>query len=279
MQHRFPICRLPPRGRAVLTATLAAWLAGCGARSELETPAPAHTTTTTTSTTTTTTTSSTSTTTTTTTTTVPCEHGPAIVLSGTIRDFHTSHPDFEKFLGDDPGIVADQLGADGEPVYAGNPTTPTTTGKANFDQWYHDSPGVNEPTPFALPLTGDLASFSFTSDEFFPIDDKLFGNEGLPHNYAFTLELHGNFRYQGGETFDIAGDDDVWVFVNKTLVVDLGGVHSTEEGNIDVTPLASSLGLVQDQVYPLDVFFAERHTSGSTLHVTLSGPDLCIVGP
>ncbi len=33
------------------------------------------------------------------------------------------------------------LGADGTPVYAGNPTTPTTTGAANFNEWYHDVPG------------------------------------------------------------------------------------------------------------------------------------------
>src|SRR2546422_895143 len=48
-----------------------------------------------------------------------CQQFPALpMLVGTVRDFSTSHPDFEKFAGDDPGIVETTLGDDGEPVYA-----------------------------------------------------------------------------------------------------------------------------------------------------------------
>src|SRR5690348_8053802 len=46
------------------------------------------------------------------------------VVKGTIRDFHDTHPDFEAELGDDKGIVEPELGSDGKPVYAGDPTTP-----------------------------------------------------------------------------------------------------------------------------------------------------------
>src|ERR1041384_5787793 len=55
----------------------------------------------------------------------------------TIRDFTTQNPDFEpgNYV-DDKGIVTADLGADGKPVYAGNPNTPTTHGKMYFDQWY-----------------------------------------------------------------------------------------------------------------------------------------------
>lgn len=44
-------------------------------------------------------------------------------LTGTIRDFKIDHPDFEYTIDTDPGIVQDDLGADGKPVYAGSPAT------------------------------------------------------------------------------------------------------------------------------------------------------------
>jgi fibro-slime domain-containing protein len=243
-------------GRRHLAIALATLLAGCGARSELPGARSQGSS-----------------------STAPCVTTASASLAGRVRDFSTSHPDFEKFLGDDRGIVAADLGADGTPVYGDHATTPTTTGAADFAQWYHDVPGVNLGADFALPLTGDLGAFAFNSDAFFPIDDQLMGNEGMDHNFSFTLELHGQFRYQGGEVFDIAGDDDLGLFVDKRLVIDLGGVHSSEEGSADVDALAEQLGLLSGEVYPLDVFFAERHTEGSTLHVNLAGPDLCVVGP
>jgi len=76
----------------------------------------------------------------------------SLTITGTIRDFHVSHPDFEKFLGDEKGIVEDQLGVDGKPVYKGGHGL-TTTGKADFSQWYNDVPGVNEKTTITFDLT------------------------------------------------------------------------------------------------------------------------------
>lgn len=247
------------RNHAALLLVSAALLAGCGARSELRAPAkrdgtgandagaP------------------------------ECEggSGQASVLPVRIRDFHRMHPDFEAFLADDPGIVEPQLGEDGKPVYAGLEGNPTTTGQENFDQWYHDVHLVNEGVDRSLLLAPSAGSVVFESDAFFPIDGELFGPEGLEHNFHFTMEGHTSFRYQGGEVFTFGGDDDFWAFIDGELAIDLGGVHGTESASVSVDTVASQIGLEIGSVYPLDIFFAERHTTGSTFAVRLTQFELC----
>ncbi|RMH00140.1 MAG: fibro-slime domain-containing protein [Deltaproteobacteria bacterium] len=196
----------------------------------------------------------------------------------TIRDFHASHPDFESYIGEDPGIVLPDLGPDGKPVYAGQAGNPSTTGQANFDQWYRDVPGVNQTIPWSLDLV-EIApgTWGFDDQEFFPIDDQGFGNEGNPHNYHFTLELHSTFVYGGGEVFTFRGDDDLFLFLNGKLAIDLGGVHGPLEATVDLDAQAAALGLSPGGTYDFDLFFAERHTTQSSFRIetTIS----CFVPP
>jgi fibro-slime domain-containing protein len=195
-------------------------------------------------------------------------------LYGIVRDFKMGnhpggHPDFETAMsGDDHGIVAVDLGADSKPVYA-HPggTTPSTHGKGPFDQWYNDVPGVNQTFVLALHLVQQNNIYTFQADQFFPLDGQGFGNEGEPHNFSFTTEIHTAFTYKGGESFTFIGDDDVWVFINKKLVIDLGGRHSQETGTVNLDAQSAALGIVTGHVYDLSVFHAERHTNQSHFRI------------
>jgi len=203
------------------------------------------------------------------------------VLHTTIRDFHKTQNDFElPVFGnvDDRGMVDSVIGADRTPVYAGHPTTRTTpSGKAGFDVWYHDTPGVNQSTQQNLQLQEDPAApglYYYQSRPFFPIDGQLFGNEGNFHNFHFTLETHTAFVYQGKEEFTFSGDDDVWVFIADHLVIDLGGLHTNESASVKVDQIAGQFGLLKGQKYPLDLFFAERHTIDSDFVVRTTIADV-----
>jgi fibro-slime domain-containing protein len=95
------------------------------------------------------------------------------------------------------------------------------------------------------------------------------------HNFAFTSEVKYWFKYDSSKSYklDFVGDDDVWVFINKKLAVDLGGIHTPVEGavNLDETAAAKFGGMKNGNVYEIAVFQAERQTTCSSYKLTLSG--------
>jgi fibro-slime domain-containing protein len=245
------------------------------------------------------------------------------------------HPDFENYNGAYTPIVQPTLNASGKPVHVAADTPVTTNNNPGpplvttdyFGMWYVDTPAYNKTildtltfftcdgTPYniatATCTTGTpVGAFQYRNppnNYFFPLDGKGWGNsmcganpclghDNLPHNFGFTSEVRYWFEYQGGERLDFLGDDDVWVFINKKLAVDIGGIHGPTNGSIildgnpaidpdptkdgkgqvcdEVTTNCGArrtvdLGLVPHSVYEIVVFQAERHTQGSQYILTL----------
>merc|ERR1712129_513162 len=113
---------------------------------------------------------------------------------------------------------------------------------------------------------------------FFPIDHLGDLHPTYRHNFWFTLEMHTAFRYHGGEKFEFPGVDDLWVFINGSLAIDLGGMHKPLSKSVEL----DTLGLNKGQLATLDLFFAERHTTQSNFRMETTieiGEDLCTEYP
>eukprot|EP00026_Physarum_polycephalum_P000817 Phypoly_transcript_00818.p1 GENE.Phypoly_transcript_00818~~Phypoly_transcript_00818.p1 ORF type:complete len:1263 (+),score=126.45 Phypoly_transcript_00818:119-3907(+) len=171
---------------------------------------------------------------------------------------------------------------DRTPIYAYKGRSPGKNIQSpdSFQKWFHASPETIDVI-FSVPLTNNgRGVYGYTNFSFFPLDNIGWqdhcndaGNPPKPHNYAYCFEAHFRFGYQGGERFDFTGDDDVWVYINDYLVIDLGSLHQKMSESVELDKL--NIGLVKStptvsSSYKFDFFYCERHTTESNMQISTS---------
>jgi len=112
--------------------------------------------------------------------------------------------------------------------------------------------------------------YEFNETSFFPIDSRGFGREWVSagdnrnqHNFAFTMEVEFPFQAKKGMVFNFRGDDDVWVFINQKLAMDIGGIHIAQTGSFNISDVLGDNEF--GKPCTLRVFYCERHSTGSSI--------------
>ena len=232
------------------------------------------------------------------------EHPECVTFKAIVRDFPQHAMDFESPVGasgfPQKGFMNGNM-SNGNPNFlpwrlrsnVGYGQSTFTQGAALvnygsflFDSYYMDVPRLNIPYEIEVNLTKRQdGKYVYDSSEnnyntvigstngFFPLDgtgyaEEFFGNQG--HNYWYTTHVSYPFFYNGTETFEFSGDDDLYVFVNNIFAdsCDLGGIHKKTACTINVGD--SKFKLQKNNTYQLDVFHADRHTIESNFKLTTS---------
>jgi len=131
-----------------------------------------------------------------------------------------------------------------------------------------------------------------------PIDTAWAPFPSATHNFNFTSEVRFALKHDAAitTTIGVEGDDDIWVFVNGHLAVDLGSFHTPLPGSVTIAGdtvttraqtngslpsptvvsserTAAEFGLVDGEPYEVAIFHAERERDGATFRLSVSGVD------
>lgn len=182
-----------------------------------------------------------------------------INLPATVYDFKADGVYFDN---DHPAniIVDTVLGFDDNPVFLED--------AANLNNFYNYVPGLNMVTDITLQIVKADGVYHLSGLDYFPIDDKLLGNEGLQHNYQFTTKAVWSIDYNGGGYIYIRYDDGILIYVNRQLIINQPNLHYNGSTILYLDDVAAKIGLAPGYTYPMHIFHSEKHLWQSMLDIT-----------
>jgi fibro-slime domain-containing protein len=123
--------------------------------------------------------------------------------------------------------------------------------------------------------------YEFYDWNFYPLDGDIESlvskgiekpNSKTGHNMGFCLHYQDKIVYDKNKAheqiFTFMGDDDVWVFIDNRLILDLGGIHYVSESSFNMEDIAKKLGLKSNESYNFDFFYCERREVESHIRIT-----------
>lgn len=134
-------------------------------------------------------------------------------------------------------------------------------------------------------------------NEFFPLDgvkdvytDTAYNQNTGSHNYYFGMRYDVEFTigdYVGPLEYTFSGDDDLWVILDgKEVVIDLGGIHKSLPGTVDLWEVLEDAGIKKGELtdeqkqdtHQLTILYMERGAELSNCEMEFTLPSAEFVG-
>lgn len=123
---------------------------------------------------------------------------------------------------------------------------------------------------------------SVTAKQFYPIDglgyDAILGdttdkandsgsNRPEHPNGNYALRGEAQFIYRDDLYFEFSGDDDVYMYINGVLALDLGGAHGICTKRVNLKDVAQQCHLTKGEVATFTFFYMERNSDASNFKI------------